>query len=130
MGMLRLANVEETKRYTHDNGEDYLDLRAEITKKEATALLKFAPTEEGNLESGLRFISRAFGSLIVAWSVTDAKGKPVEPTKDAYDLLDAAGASWLDRTVGTHLRSVLGVESEEVEGKPDESEAMPSEDTA
>lgn len=130
MGMLRLADVEEIKRYTHDNGEDYLDLRAEITKKEATALLKFAPTKDGDLEGGLRFIGRAFGSLIVGWSVVDKQGEPVLPSKEAYDNLDAAGASWIDRTVGNHLRMVLGVEADQVEGKPEESDQTLSEDTA
>ena len=114
MGKLRLANVEESRRYTTEDGEDYLDLRAQITKREASSLLKFAPRKEDDLDGGLRFIEKAFADLIMGWSL------PVEPTADNYNLLDAAGASWVDRTVGQHLRTVLGSEAEEAEGKQED----------
>lgn len=114
MGKLRLANTEETRRYYTEDGEDYLDLRAEITKREATALLKFAPRKEDDLDGGLRFIEKAFADLIVGWSL-DAPA-----TAETYQMLDAAGAQWVDRTVGNHLRLVLGAEAQEAEGKAED----------
>jgi hypothetical protein len=111
MAGLRLANTEETRRYHFEDSEDYVDLRAEITKREANGLLKFAPRKEDDLDGGLRFIERAFADLIVSWSL-DA-----EPNVETYNKLDAASASELDRMVGTHLRAVLGTEAEAAEGK-------------
>lgn len=114
MAFLRFANTEETKRYETPDGDEYIDLRAEISKKEATSLLKFAPKKEDDLDGGLRFIEKAFNDLIVAWSL-DA------PTNvESYQKLDAAAATWIDRTVGNHLRSVLGTEAEAAEGKQED----------
>lgn len=118
MGKLRLANTEEVRRYYMDPEEgeeegstDYVELRAEITKREASSLLKFAPKKEDDLDGGLRFIEKAFADLIMGWSL-DAPA-----TVETYNLLDAKSSSWLDRTVGKHLRTVLGAEAEEAEGK-------------
>lgn len=120
MARLRLANIEEYKRYYFDEEDeentDYVDLRAEITKKEATGLLKFAPRKEDDLDGGLRFIEKAFADLIVGWSLD-------EPANvETYQKLDAAGAQALDRMVGNHLRVVLGTEADEAEGKEEKSE--------
>lgn len=120
MSFLRLANTEDVKRYYYEDTEEYIELRTEITKKEATGLLKFAPKEEGDIEAGLRFIGRAFRDLIVNWSLKDENGNPVKPSLEVYEQLAAAPANWIDRTVGNHLRGVLGVEAEEAEGKPSE----------
>lgn len=117
---LRLANTEETKRYTHDNGEDYLDLRAQITKKEANALIKFAPRKDEDLDGGLRFLEKAFGDLIVGWSLEDEEGNPIKPSIQVYEQLESSAASWIDRTVGQHLRGVFGNDAEEAEGKPED----------
>lgn len=122
MSFLRLANTEDVKRYQYEDTEEYIELRTEITKKEATNLLKFAPKEEGDIEAGLRFIGRAFRDLIVGWSLKDENGNPVEPSLEVYESLAAAPANWIDRTVGNHLRGVLGMEAEEAEGKESESD--------
>ena len=109
---LRLANTEEVRRYTMDDGsDDYIELRAEITKKQATDLLRFAPKKEDDLDGGLRFIEKAFNDLIVGWSLDES------PNVQTYQQLDAVSAGWVDRTVGNHLRSVLGAEAEQAEGK-------------
>lgn len=118
---LRLAKTDDVKRYFYEDTDEYIELRTEITKKEATGLLKFAPKEEGDIEAGFRFIGRAFRDLIVGWSLKDDDGNPIEPSLEVYEQLGAAPANWIDRTVGRHLRGVLGVEAEEAEGKLDES---------
>lgn len=122
---LKLANVEDSKRYFYEvDGEltdEYIDLRTQLTKREASELLKFAPKQDNDLEGGLRFIERAFNDVVVGWSLTteDEHGNEVEVKANVenYNMLDAAAASWVDRSVGTHLRSLLGAEAEVAEGK-------------
>lgn len=117
MAFLRLANTEDKKRYYYEGTEEYIVLRTELTKKEASGLLKFAPRKEDDLDGGLRFIAKAFKDLITEWSLEDAEGNPLPPTVETYELLDQRAASWIDSTVGNHLRSVLGTEAEEAEKK-------------
>jgi hypothetical protein len=124
--LLRIANTEETRRYYTDDEQDFIDLRAQLTKKQANNLLRFAPRKEDDLDGGLRFISKAFDDLIVGWSLVDEKGKMVEPTVAVYESLDASGASWIDRKVGEHLRVLLGVEAEQAEGKLENLPQTPS----
>ena len=118
---LRLANVEETKRYFYEvDGEltdEYIDLRTQLTKQEASDLLKFAPRKEDDLEGGMRFIEAAFHKVVAGWSLVDEEDNPIPPSVDVYQMLDAASASWIDRSVGTHLRSLLGADAEAAEGK-------------
>lgn len=122
---LRLANKQETRRYFYEvDGEmtdEFIDLRTQLTKAEASTLLKFAPRKEDDLEGGLRFIERAFNDIVEGWSLTteDENGNEisVEPSVEVYQQLDAAAAAWIDRSVGQHLRSVLGSEAEGAEGK-------------
>lgn len=114
---LRLANTEETQRYYYEGTEEYIELRADLNKKQASNLLKFAPRKEDDLDGGLRFIAKAFADLVVGWSLTDDNDKPLEPSMDVYEALDAGAAMWIDRTVGEHLRMKLNTEAEAVEGK-------------
>lgn len=123
MAFLRLANEEEFDRVYYEDTEEFIDLKKEISKKTANGLLKFAPQKENNLEEGLRFIERAFRDIVVGWSL-DAP-----PTVETYQKLDAAAAQWIDRTVGNHVRKVLGVDAQEVEGKLENSDQTLSEES-
>jgi len=114
---LRLANTEETQRYYYEDTEEYIELRADLNKKQASNLLKFAPRKEDDLDGGLRFIAKAFADLVVGWSLTDDDGNNLPTTIEIYEQLDAGAAMWIDRTVGEHLRSKLNTEAEVVEGK-------------
>jgi hypothetical protein len=122
---LRIANEDESRRYFYNDTEEFIDLRAEMSKKSASALLKFAPRKEDDLDGGLRFIAKAFKDLILGWSLTDDEGKAIAPSIEVYDKLDAASAQWIDRTVGNHLRVVLGTEAEEAEKKDESLESQP-----
>lgn len=117
---LRLANVEDVKRYQYKDTDEYIELKADLSKKQATELLKFAPRKEDDIAGGLRFIGLAFKHLIMDWSLKDADGNPVNPSMEVYEQLSAAPAQWIDRTVGDHLRQALGVEAEEAEGKDED----------
>jgi hypothetical protein len=122
---LRLANTEDTKRYFYEvDGEmtdEYIDLRTQLTKQEASDLLKFAPRKEDDLEGGLRFIEAAFHKVVSGWSLTDEDddGKEIAlaPSVEVYQMLDASAAAWIDRSVGAHLRGLLGADAEAAEGK-------------
>lgn len=114
---LRLANTDEVKRYYYEDTEEYIDLRGELSKQQASNLLRFAPRKEDDLDGGMRFIAKAFNDLIVGWSLTDEKGKDVAPSMEVYEQLEAAAATWIDRTVGEHLREALVGEGDQAEGK-------------
>lgn len=114
---LRLANTEETQRYYYEDTDEYIELRADLNKKQASNLLKFAPRKEDDLDGGLRFIAKAFADLVVGWSLTDENDQPLPATVEIYEQLEAGPAMWIDRTVGEHLRMKLNTEAEAVEGK-------------
>lgn len=118
---LRLANTEDFKRYYYEvDGEptdEYIDLRTQLKKSEANAMLKFAPRQENDLEGGMRFIERAFHDIVKGWSLEDDDGNPIPATVETYQDLDAAAAQWVDRSLGVHLRTVLGADGEKAEGK-------------
>lgn len=125
---LRIANTSEVKRYYYEevdedgnvtatDNETWLDLQAEMSKKQANGILRFAPREDGDIDSGLRFLEKAFSDLIVGWSLEDEDGNQVPPSLAVYEQLDASGASWIDRTVGKHLRFAFGNDAENAEKK-------------
>ena len=128
---LRLAKTEEIARYYYEEVDDdgnvtstdeetWLDLQAQMTKKQANGILRFAPREDGDIDAGLRFLEKAFKDLIVGWSLEDEEGNMIPPSVEVYEKLEASAASWIDRTVGKHLRSAFGGGAEEAEKKQDD----------
>jgi len=110
----KFADETEEVRYYYEDTEHYIALKADISKRTATALLKFAPRKEDDLDGGMRFIEAAFKHTVVGWSFSEP------PTVESYLKLSAKPASWIDRKLGEHLRTLLGTDAEEVEGKPEE----------
>lgn len=128
---LRLANTEEIKRYYYEeldadgnvvetDDETWIDLQANMTKKQANGILRFAPREDGDIDAGLRFLERAFSDLIVGWSLVNEEGVMIPPSIQVYEQLEASAASWIDRTVGKHLRSAFGNAAENAEKKQED----------
>lgn len=128
---LQLANTKEVKRYYYDevdedgnvtfeDQETWIDVQAELTKKQSNGILRFAPKEDGNLEAGLRFIGKAFSDIIVGWSLYDEEGNMIPPTIEVYEELETSAAAWIDRTIGKHLRKVFGTDSENAEKKQED----------
>jgi len=116
--MFRRANRQETVRYTTPDGEDYIELRSELSKGEVNEILKRAPRGDGDVDAGLDFISTFFERAIVSWSALDDEGNPIPPTIDEYLNLEAAAGQWIDTQLAQHLNKVIGREVDEQEGKP------------
>lgn len=114
----RKANREETVRYTTPDGEDWIELRAELSKSEVNEILNRAPSGERDLEGGLRFLEVFFERAMVQWSAEDDNGNPIPPTVEVYRELEAANARWLDDTLGSHLQKIMGHQVDEMEEKP------------
>jgi hypothetical protein len=115
---LRRANREETIRYTTPDGEDYVELRAELSKGEVNSILSNAPSGNQDIEGGLAFLELFFERAVVAWSAQDDDGNPILPTVQEYQALEAGAARWLDETLSTHLQEIIGKQVDEAEGKP------------
>jgi hypothetical protein len=119
--LLKRASVEDTFRYYHENGEDYLDLRVNISKRDATNLFKNAPDGERDIEGGQRFLEQAFAIIVQGWSLTEEDGSPVVPNIDEYYALDAVATKWIDESIGAHLPKLFGTKVEELEKKDENS---------
>lgn len=116
-GFFKLARIDETTRYHTPDGDDYIDLRAELSKAEANQILSASPTGERDIEGGLAFFEHFFQKTCVGWSMTDDEGHPVKPTVEAYRSLEASAARWIDEQLGVHLNKTLGARVEDLEGK-------------
>ncbi len=114
----RRANREEVVRYTTPDGDDFIDLRAELTKGEVNRVLQHVPTAERDLAGGLEFLESFFEASIVRWSLTDEEDNPVPPTVDEYRDLEASGARWIDEQLSTHMSKIMGRQVDDAEGKP------------
>lgn len=111
------ARTDTTTRYFTPDGDDYIDLRAELSKAEANQILSASPTGERDIEGGLAFFEHFFAKTIVGWSFVDEEEHPVPPTIENYRSLEASAARWIDEQLGTHLNKTLGAKVEELEGK-------------
>lgn len=118
MGFWKSANRAETIRYTAPDGEDWIDMRAELSKGEVNKLIVASPKGAEDTAGSLSFIEKFATIAIVDWSNTDEKGKSVPFTLDAYYGLGVEAAQWLDKTLSEHLQKTMGAEVEELEGKP------------
>ena len=116
--MFRRANRQETVRYTTPDGEDFIELRSELSKGEVNEILRHAPRGDADVDAGLDFISTFFEKTVVSWSATDEEGNPIPPTVEEYQNLEAGAGQWIDKQLGQHLNKVIGQEVDELEGKP------------
>lgn len=118
MGFFKFANPDEVKRIETPDGEDYLELYVEFSKAQINKVILAAPKGQDDVAGGLNFIERFFEVSVAGWSMTDKDGKPVKPTLDAYRKLHNDAAKWIDEQLAEHLKSTIGKDVEEVEGKP------------
>ena len=115
----RRANREDVKRYTTDDGQDYIEFRAELTKGEVNTILQYVPSGERDLAGGLAFLEAFFELAVVRWSMVDPEtGEPVPPSVEEYRNLEATGARWIDEQISTHMGHIMGTTVDEAEGKP------------
>lgn len=111
MSILRRASTE-TKRIDLGEG-DYIDVRAEISKREFNRFIAFLPAREVNEEQGMtaqeavELQKGLFEVLVVGWSL------PEPPTLEAYEALSSEGATAIDNALAEHFRSLQPSKQEE-----------------
>ena len=121
MGFWKFANEEEVERFYTEDGEDWVDLRKELSKRSMNDLLEYAPRskdgEDPSNADQLKFIQKYGEIATVGWSAVDTNGNPMGFSIKDYLALDAQVASWLDKTWSQHLATQMGAEVDELEGK-------------
>lgn len=118
MGKLfQKVNKDERVRYETDDGEDYIEVRADMTKGEANELYAFAPVGDRDFAGSTQFAEKFIELMLVGWSMTDENGIEVEPTIEEYRNLSVAAGKWIDTKMGDHMRKILGTEAQELEGE-------------
>ena len=113
MGILKFADKNEVVRYSTDDGEDWIDLRASLTKGEMNSLFNSMPDslveqamvkgDDGESLGAVVLIKDApemskalFKAYAKAWSLN-------EPwTVESYLELDPDAAAWVDEQISTH----------------------------
>lgn len=119
----RKVRIEDTVKYFFEgtDEQEYIELRADITKAEANRLLGNSPTKERDIIGALSFYEYAFTQLVVTWTYRDEENSPIAPTLEAYRALPAETGREIDGFLQERLNKILGVEAEASEGKSDES---------
>lgn len=103
MGKWKLAS-DETKRL--EVGEDWLDVRTELSRKSFNRLLEGMPNREFTEESGLTpqegmsFATSLFKALVVGWSL------PIDPTVENYENLVSEAAQEIDSALVDHFGTI------------------------
>jgi hypothetical protein len=119
MSIFRRADKDATVRYTTDDGEDFIEMRAEFTKKEMRQLFSVAPTGDkaNDVDANFTFIEALFDKCVLDWSFERADGTHVKPSVAEYHELVSEAASWIDVKLGEHFRHLVGADVEELEGE-------------
>ncbi len=133
MGFWKFANEEEKERFYTEDGEDWVELKKELSKRSMNELLEFAPRSRNDEDQPsnadqLIFIQK-YGELVtLGWSAVDTNGNPLGFSIDEYLSLDSQAAAWLDKTWSTHLAKQMGAEVEELEKKQETSDSITPEE--
>ena len=118
MSVFRKANPQDVIRYTHPNGEDWIEFRSDFSKREVTKLMGKAPQvrdgESVKLSEAMGFQEEFFVLAASAWS-----GGAGRPTRDDYNDLPVAEAKWVDEVLGNHFKATIGEGIEDEEKKPE-----------
>lgn len=110
MGILKKASTE-TKRIELDDS-DYIEVRADISKREFNILAGNMPTgvqEDGSglsLTDATKFQEFLFGALVTGWSL------PEKATTEAYNGLSAEAAQAVDEALAKHFESLMPTSAE------------------
>lgn len=104
MGILKFAS-EETKQLDLGEG-DYVEVRADLSKRVFNNLVSSMPNREISeekgltLEEGLKFQQSLFEALVTGWSL------PENPTLDAYLNLVRPAADAIDTALAAHFNGM------------------------
>lgn len=116
--IFRRANRAEIVRYAYPDSDDWIEMRAELTKGEVNKLILATPKGSEDVEGSLGFIQRFATIAVTGWSAVDENDKPVAFSMEEYLELPGDIAQWLDKIFSEHLQKIMGAEVEELEGKP------------
>jgi len=110
MSVLRLAS-KESKRISIGDGDDYLEVRQDISKRDFAKLIKILPSnldaEKGmTLDDADNFSAGLFDLLVVGWSLKDDAGNPIIPTVEVYYSLSRDAAIAVDTVLVEHFNSL------------------------
>lgn len=109
MAFLRLADPNATTRITHESGDSWLDLRANLSKREINAVLAALPASmwerageqvRFSFEEGAGMAESLFVALVKGWSLDDS------PSVETYLGLEGAPAAWVDSAMFEHFQSL------------------------
>jgi len=141
---LKKVNKNDVIRYETEDGQDFMELRAHLTKGEVNQIMLAAPAqntkpkldengipvldEQGNpvlesvdpkadMEGGLKFLERFLELCLVRWSVTDENDLPVPPSVASYRELSPEAGAWVDGELNKHIQTTIGKKAADVEGK-------------
>ena len=122
----KFANKTVTKRYESEDGEDWIVVRGEITKKEHADLTRdMSP----NMGDGSRTVGefyvlndKFFDLIMLDWSLQrenpeTGQVEKVPVSLQAYYDLDTQSSNVIDGWLGDHMREHFGRDVEELEGE-------------
>lgn len=115
MGKLRLASGD-TKRLDLGDG-DYLEVSADLSKRQFNELMSYMPNRTVSEESGLtptegaEFTRGLFTAFVKGWSLPD------EPTIENYDRLATEAASIVDTALVEHFRELTPTDDERLKAE-------------
>lgn len=103
---LRLADLNATTRIVHDNGEDWIEVRSNLSKKDMDNILRSLPASmvNGGTNVDFRDVSEMahvlFDTLMVGWSIE------APCTFENYQALDSQAAQWVDTKLFEHFSAL------------------------
>ena len=115
------ADTQATKTIMHDDGENFIVVRTNLTKAEANRLMEHSPTREdvdNRMIKTIELIEASMEVFVTDWSVEDDDGNKIVPTIASYRELPASIGAWIDQQVQKEVSVAMGVDVEEAEGKP------------
>lgn len=117
----KFADKTVTQRYETEDGEDWVVVRGEITKKEHADLTR---SMSPNMAEGTRTVGefhdlndKFFELVMIDWSLVDADKQKIKVSLQAYYDLDTQSSTVIDGWLSEHLKEHFGREADELEGE-------------
>lgn len=113
--LLRLVSSETKRINLDDDGEDWIEVKADISKREYGNLassfgidLNQSEDEAVNftIPQAMAMQSNLFETFVVGWSLTDPKGKALPVTLDNYLELSREASEAVDTAISEHFNSL------------------------
>lgn len=114
------VSPEDTVRVYTPDGENYIELKANVSKKEFNALVLQGPRDTEDRAGGLSFADKLVDVLVTGWSFD-------EPWSfKNYQQLNARAANWMSQETIKHFTEITKADVEVLEGKDSTSDSSTS----